>query len=199
MSYHNMKITKSNPESSFKIIEETQEYIDAMASGNRIMAMTELSDIYLALTAEAAKHGLKVKDLEIMANATKRAFDSGDRSHHFDQRLYESITDHGTEAYHCRVLKISPTMAMLVATEDAHIADEGDITVEVGCNTVVELWDGEGDVTIMADNVEVAVLREDGDMAMVTPEHPIHISCNKTTVLRFSTFCEELKLTASKD
>jgi hypothetical protein len=81
MSYHLRPIT---PQGTFghvsKVLEELDEYVEALEQGNKIMAAIELSDVYGALEALAAGHGLTMADLSIMAAATRRAFESGART-----------------------------------------------------------------------------------------------------------------------
>lgn len=80
MSYHLRPII---PQGIFgqvsKVLEEIDEYVESTEQGNKIMAAVELSDIYGALEAVAATHGLQMSDLAIMAQATKRAFETGER------------------------------------------------------------------------------------------------------------------------
>ena len=55
MSYHKLKIHKHAINSPYKLQEEFLEYIDAISTGNKIMAVQELADIYGALENEANK------------------------------------------------------------------------------------------------------------------------------------------------
>lgn len=57
MSYHEMNITKHSHTSPYKLIEESQEFIDALAHGNPIMAIQELSDLYGCIKRETEKLG----------------------------------------------------------------------------------------------------------------------------------------------
>ena len=77
--YHAPGIPRGEFGEASKILEEVAELIDAEAQNNEIMAMTELADIYGALRSVAYSYGLEMIDLEIMANATERAFKSGAR------------------------------------------------------------------------------------------------------------------------
>lgn len=79
MSYHKLKIHKHSVESPYKIQEEFLEYIDAIATGNKIMAIQELSDLYGCLENEVAKFGLGVHDLKVMSDVTKKVFLEGSR------------------------------------------------------------------------------------------------------------------------
>lgn len=79
MSYHKIKIHKHGVESPYKIQEEFLEYIDAVATGNKIMAVQELSDLYGCLENEIKKYGMEVKDLKVMSDLTKEVFKSGVR------------------------------------------------------------------------------------------------------------------------
>ena len=54
MSYHKLKIHKHAVGSPYKIQEEFLEYIDAIATGNNVMAVQELSDLYGCIENEVA-------------------------------------------------------------------------------------------------------------------------------------------------
>ena len=49
MGYHQLKIHKYAINSPYKLQEEFLEYIDRISTGNKIMAVQELADIYGAL------------------------------------------------------------------------------------------------------------------------------------------------------
>lgn len=93
MSYHKNRIHKHDYKSPFKLIEESHEFIDSLSQNNKIMALVELSDLYGAIEYQANKLGATMKDLEIMANATKSAFKSS--RHSFD--LYEYLYKNAKE------------------------------------------------------------------------------------------------------
>ena len=79
--YHFADIPKGDYGTISKIQEELLELQDAMDQGNKIMALTELSDLYGAIEGfiERNSLGVTMRDLEIMSHATKRAFESGHR------------------------------------------------------------------------------------------------------------------------
>lgn len=79
MSYHLEPIPKGVFGEVSKIEEELLELKDAIKQENKIMIGCELSDLYGAVREYANKHSLSMRDLEIMADATKRAFDTGYR------------------------------------------------------------------------------------------------------------------------
>lgn len=79
MSYHNIKIPKTHHTSHFKIQEEVMEYLDAISSGNKIMAIQELSDVYGCLENLTHSLGYSVDDLKVMSDTTKRVFNGGIR------------------------------------------------------------------------------------------------------------------------
>lgn len=79
MSYHKLKIHKHAVGSPYKIQEEFLEYIDAIATGNNVMAVQELSDLYGCIEAEIAKFGMTIGELKIMSDLTKQVFNSGTR------------------------------------------------------------------------------------------------------------------------
>lgn len=80
MSYHKLTIHKHDHRSPFKLQEEVLEYLDAVASNNKVMAMQELSDVYGSLESEISKYGLTVEDLKIMSDTTKQVFEKGTRT-----------------------------------------------------------------------------------------------------------------------
>lgn len=73
------EITKGVLGEPSKIREELDELEDAVSQGNTILAHCELADLYGALEAVAEKYGLSMEQLQVMADATKRAFQSGSR------------------------------------------------------------------------------------------------------------------------
>lgn len=77
--YHKTKIDKGVLGEFSKIREEFEELADAINQENKIMAMCELADLYGAIESYAKSFGLAMSDLEIMAKATRRAFENGDR------------------------------------------------------------------------------------------------------------------------
>lgn len=80
MSYHKLSIHKHNHKSPFKLQEEVLEYLDAISSNNKIMAIQELSDLYGCLENEISKFGLTIEDLKIMSDTTKQVFEKGTRT-----------------------------------------------------------------------------------------------------------------------
>ena len=80
MSYHKLKIHKHAINSPYKLQEEFLEYIDAISTGNKIMAVQELADIYGALENEANKFKLNMNDLKVMSDLTKKVFKEGVRT-----------------------------------------------------------------------------------------------------------------------
>jgi predicted house-cleaning noncanonical NTP pyrophosphatase (MazG superfamily) len=79
-NYHQLKIDKYPHNSPFKLAEESLEFIDAISSNNKIMAIQELSDLYSVIRENAKSLGFSMKDLEIMADTTESVFKSGGRS-----------------------------------------------------------------------------------------------------------------------
>lgn len=79
MGYHLRSIKKQKIGTIEKVLEEVEEYQDAMEQGCKIMALVELSDIYGALQLVAEKHNITMDDLKSMANITRRAFEDGSR------------------------------------------------------------------------------------------------------------------------
>lgn len=77
--YHVIDIKKHSHLSPLKLVEESLEFADALASGNRIMAMVELSDLYGAVIAQAEKLEVTPEELATMSKCTKNAFVTGGR------------------------------------------------------------------------------------------------------------------------
>lgn len=81
--YHTQTIHRGKLGELSKVQEELSEAIDAWSQNNKIMTLIELSDMIGAirnfLKCQYGEH-IGINDLEIMANATERAFKNGDRS-----------------------------------------------------------------------------------------------------------------------
>lgn len=81
--YHTTEIPKGEVGEFSKIKEEVLELEDALAQGNKIMALNELADIYLAMEMFLAKGHfnacISMVDIEMMARATREAFRNGSR------------------------------------------------------------------------------------------------------------------------
>lgn len=90
MGYHLRKIEKRQVGTIEKILEEVEEYQDAMEQGCKVMALVELCDIYGALELVAEKHDLTMDDLKSMAKITRRAFEDGSRKNSdiLDRRVF---------------------------------------------------------------------------------------------------------------
>lgn len=99
MSYHKLKIHKHAIGSPYKLQEEFLEYIDAIATGNKVMAIQELSDLFGCLENEASKFGITIAELKIMSDVTKDVFTSGTRTNEdlltYLKREHDSITNYG--------------------------------------------------------------------------------------------------------
>lgn len=80
MSYHLRKITPIGKFGELsKIHEELDELTEALEQDNRILALCELADLYGAIEGFAKNLGTNMDEIIKMANATKRAFESGNR------------------------------------------------------------------------------------------------------------------------
>lgn len=80
--YHLKKIERGTFGEPSKVMEEAEEFIDAIGQGSKVMALVELSDLIGAIKGYLDKHspGHTIQDLEVMAKITERAFKSGHRS-----------------------------------------------------------------------------------------------------------------------
>ncbi len=77
--YHVTQIKKSGILSPYKLVEETIEFVDALASGNKIMALVELSDLYGMVKLMANQLDATIEDIAIMSNTTTNAFSDNTR------------------------------------------------------------------------------------------------------------------------
>lgn len=79
--YHKNIINKGVLGEVSKIQEELDELKDAEEQGNKILSLCECADLIGAIEAYLAKNhaSTTLKDLKIMADATKRSFINGDR------------------------------------------------------------------------------------------------------------------------
>ena len=79
--YHTYDIPRGVVGDSSKILEEVLELQDAELQNNTIMGLLEVTDLYGAMMMYLAKNHpeTSIEDIHIMALATKRAFENGDR------------------------------------------------------------------------------------------------------------------------
>ncbi len=78
--YHKRKITKGEFTEFSKIVEEFEELQDAHEQCAKIMILCEISDLYGAIEGYIWKHfQLTMKDVAMMNELTKRAFEDGTR------------------------------------------------------------------------------------------------------------------------
>lgn len=83
IGYHLTRIPKGTLGEISKVQEELSEIIDALNQDNKVMALIELSDLIGAIKAFIIKNynnSITIQDLERMADATKRSFESGERT-----------------------------------------------------------------------------------------------------------------------
>lgn len=79
--YHLTPIAKGVVGEASKVLEEAQEFIDAVDQGVSIMALVELADLVGAAESYLAKHHptMTLDDLKSMSAVTRRAFENGKR------------------------------------------------------------------------------------------------------------------------
>lgn len=79
--YHRRRIAKGVLGEASKIVEEIEEFQEALEQGVSLMALIELADLQGAVEAYLAKHhpSLGLDDLRAMSEVTKRAFQNGRR------------------------------------------------------------------------------------------------------------------------
>ncbi len=81
MGYHKTEIPRGKFGEFSKIREEFLEAEDAIEQDNKVMLLVELSDLIGAIEGYCEnKHNITLKDLLIMKEATKGAFNDGTRS-----------------------------------------------------------------------------------------------------------------------
>lgn len=80
--YHLTPIPKGQVGEPDKIVEEAMEIADAHSQGVKIMAATELADLYGAMVSYMERHHpeLTMNDVHAMHVVTRRAFESGRRT-----------------------------------------------------------------------------------------------------------------------
>lgn len=83
MNFHIKNISKGEYGKPSKILEELEEYQDAIDQGIKIMADLELADVYGALEGLAKTHNLSMEDLKKMSDVTKKARFNSKSEHHF--------------------------------------------------------------------------------------------------------------------
>lgn len=80
MGYHSKNIQKGEFGHASKIREEYEEFFDAYNQNNPVMELVELSDLIGAIEAYALNHyDIELRDLIVMKDATKSAFEDGTR------------------------------------------------------------------------------------------------------------------------
>ncbi|CAL1777970.1 hypothetical protein CPT_Morttis_120 [Acinetobacter phage Morttis] len=95
--YHVTTIDKSTHLSPNKLVEEALEFVDALASNNKIMAQVELSDLFGAVKSQAQRLGVTIDDLDVMATTTANAFKSNGRpSFGTPSSLHKYLLDNAT-------------------------------------------------------------------------------------------------------
>lgn len=79
--YHLVEIEKGEVGELSKIKEEIEEAMDAKMQSSELMVLVELSDAVGAIEAYLLKYhpSFSLRDLQIMAGITKRAFENGRR------------------------------------------------------------------------------------------------------------------------
>ncbi len=81
MGYHKRTIKRGKTGEASKIMEEAEEFIDAIEQDVTLMGLIELSDLYGAMDAYLKKHhpSVSMDDLAKMAALTKKVFEEGHR------------------------------------------------------------------------------------------------------------------------
>lgn len=85
---HSHYISKSFHTSPLKLVEEAKEFIDAISSGDKIVASIELADLYGALKIQAEKLGLSIADLDKTSTRLHKSYENGDFK---SMKTYEDV------------------------------------------------------------------------------------------------------------
>ena len=80
MGYHKREIKKGVLGETSKIVEEFQEFFDAVEQEHIMLQLCELSDILGAIEAYTKKYNITLNDLIKMKDSTKSAFEEGIRT-----------------------------------------------------------------------------------------------------------------------
>lgn len=122
--YHVTAIKKSGVLSPYKLVEESIEFVDALASGNRIMAMVELSDLYGMVKQMANRLNVTIEDIDAMSKATTDAFTSKSRPSFGNSKDWLDWIFANTSTYSVKDRSIQFKVlddTYVVFTETAHI------------------------------------------------------------------------------
>ncbi len=79
MSYHIKHIEKGKLGEVSKILEEFEEFFDAVEQRNKLLQLCELADLIGAIELYVAKFNISLEDLIHMKNLTQSAFKDGSR------------------------------------------------------------------------------------------------------------------------
>lgn len=159
--YHVTAIKKSGILSPYKLVEESIEFVDALASGNRIMAMVELSDLYGMVKQMANRLNVTIEDIDAMSKATTDAFASKSRpsfgtSKDWLNWIFANTSSYSTKERSTQFKVLDDTYIVFTETAFAPCVSTGGLRVDH--THIFELLEGEayfyGDKTpILKGNV----------------------------------------------
>jgi hypothetical protein len=159
--YHVTAIKKSGVLSPYKLVEESIEFVDALASGNRIMAMVELSDLYGMVKQMANRLNVTIEDIDAMSKATTDAFASKSRpsfgtSKDWLNWIFANTSSYSTKERSTQFKVLDDTYIVFTETAFAPCVSTGGLRVDY--THIFELLEGEayfyGDKTpILKGNV----------------------------------------------
>lgn len=159
--YHVTAIKKSGILSPYKLVEESIEFVDALASGNRIMAMVELSDLYGMVKQMANRLNVTIEDIDAMSKATTGAFASKSRpsfgtSKDWLNWIFANTSSYSTKERSTQFKVLDDTYIVFTETAFAPCVSTGGLRVDY--THIFELLEGEayfyGDKTpILKGNV----------------------------------------------
>ena len=159
--YHVTAIKKSGILSPYKLVEESIEFVDALASGNRIMAMVELSDLYGMVKQMGNRLNVTIEDIDAMSKATTDAFASKSRpsfgtSKDWLNWIFANTSSYSTKERSTQFKGLDDTYIVFTETAFAPCVSTGGLRVDY--THIFELLEGEayfyGDKTpILKGNV----------------------------------------------
>lgn len=159
--YHVTAIKKSGILSPYKLVEESIEFVDALASGNRIMAMVELSDLYGMVKQMGNRLNVTIEDIDAMSKATTDAFASKSRpsfgtSKDWLNWIFANTSSYSTKERSTQFKVLDDTYIVFTETAFAPCVSTGGLRVDY--THIFELLEGEayfyGDKTpILKGNV----------------------------------------------
>lgn len=189
MSYHKLKIHKHHHNSPYKIQEEFNEYIDSLATNNKVMAIQELSDLYGVIENEAEKFNLTMNDLAIMSNVTKQVFESGYRQS--NDSLYDYLFNN-----HDRILDFGLGFIQVKCdninyhfyTNKIKKFNDSDVPHNHSQDFVSEIITGNINETVFTKEGEISKTYKQGDLYLRLKDEYHVVSASNNTITKVTKY-----------